>query len=387
MITSILDNDLYKFSMQNAVIKLFPHAKVRYSFINRAKTPFPEGFAEELRNAVYKMQHLILTPEEKDFLLQKCPFLEPAYIDFLDSYRYNPGEVGIIQRNGDLQISIEGHWYRTILWEVPLMALVSELYFKMTHQKPYPVNQITEIVRNKAARFNMKAAKVSEFGTRRRFSFEVQDMVINELVNYGKPSLNGTSNLHFAMKYKLAPIGTQAHEWFMFHAAKYGFKMANELALENWTKVYNGELGIALSDTFTTEVFFRAFDSKYARLFDGVRHDSGDPLAFADKTIKHYEQLGIDPKSKMIVFSDALTPDKVIQIADYCRNRINFSFGIGTNFTNDVGVTPLNIVIKMVEAKPLGQNWQSTIKLSDETGKYTGDGNAIKQCKDNLGIE
>lgn len=387
MVCSILDNDLYKFSMQNAVIKLFPKAKVRYRFINRSETQFPEGFAEELRKAVFAMRNVALTPDEKQFLTETQHFLDPAYIDFLEAYRYNPGEIGIIQENGDLQISIEGLWYRTILWEVPLMALVSELFFKLTNQHPYPDIGIKEIVQQKAARYNLLAVKIAEFGTRRRFSFRVQDMVINELIDYGKQSIIGTSNLYFAKKYNLAAVGTQAHEWFMFHAAHSGFKEANKQSLENWVTVYNGELGIALSDTFTTDVFFRSFDDKYARLFDGVRHDSADPIEFAEKTIAHYKKLGIEPKSKTIVFSDALNPDKVERIAAYCRNRIDFSFGIGTNFTNDVGVKPLNIVIKIVEAKPYNMSWEPTIKLSDEPGKHTGDSNYIGLCQKVLKID
>jgi nicotinate phosphoribosyltransferase len=231
------------------------------------------------------------------------------------------------------------------------MAMISELYFKMSAQQIFEESKIIEIAKEKATQFNLLGISVADFGTRRRYSFENHNRIINTLKTYGKPSIMGTSNIYFAKKYDLIPIGTHAHEWFMFHAAKYGYKMANKLALEHWVRVYRGDLGIALSDTFTTDVFFRSFDTKFAKLFDGVRQDSGDPIIFAEKTIEHYKNLRIDPLAKTIIFSDGLNPQSVEEIAKFCRNKIKISFGIGTNFTNDVGVTPLNIVIKIVEAK------------------------------------
>jgi nicotinate phosphoribosyltransferase len=387
MINSILDNDLYKFSMQNAVIKLFPRAKVRYQFINRGKTPFPDGFAETLRKEIAAMSELALTREEKEYLKNRCYYFDPTYFDFLMGYRYDPSEVGVIQKGEDLQVFIEGNWYRTILWEVPLMALISELYFKMTKQEVFPEAKIIETARQKAARFNMLGVTVADFGTRRRFSFENQDRIVNALKTYGRPSFIGTSNVFFAMKYDIIPIGTHAHEWFMFHAAKYGYKMANQIALDHWVEVYRGDLGIALSDTFTTDVFFRAFDTKFAKLFDGIRHDSGDPLLFAEKTIEHYKKLRIEPISKTIIFSDGLNPDNVEEIAGFCRNKIKISFGIGTNLTNDVGVVPLNIVIKMIEAKSENEEWEHTVKLSDAPGKHTGEDETIQLCKGVLNLK
>jgi nicotinate phosphoribosyltransferase len=386
MLYSILDNDLYKFTMQNAVVKLFPRSKVRYQFINRGKTPFPDGFAETLRKEIAKMADISLSFEEKEYLRARCYYFDPTYFDFLMGFRFDPSEVGVIQKDGDLQILIEGYWYRTILWEVPLMAIISELYFKMTAQSIYPENKIIDLAKEKAARFNLLGVNVADFGTRRRYSLENHDRIINTLKIYGKPSFVGTSNVHLAMKYDVTPIGTHAHEWFMYHGAKYGYKMANKLALDNWVEVYRGDLGIALSDTYTTGVFFRAFDTKLAKLFDGVRQDSGDPIEFAEKTIEHYKKLRIDPVSKTIIFSDGLNPDNVEKIARCCRNRIKISFGIGTNLTNDVGVTPLNIVIKMIQARAENEEWSHTVKLSDAPGKYTGDEETIRLCKSILQI-
>jgi nicotinate phosphoribosyltransferase len=190
-----------------------------------------------------------------------------------------------------------------------------------------------------------------------------------------------------AMLNQTKPIGTHAHEWFMFHAAKYGFKMANTVGLEHWVDVYRGDLGIALSDTYTTECFFNAFDKKFAKLFDGVRHDSGDPVTFAAKTIEHYRKLGIDPRSKTIIFSDALNYTKVERITNYCRDKIGMSFGIGTNLTNDVSLEPLNMVIKMTEALPENEPWIPVVKLSDEKGKYTGNPEMIQLAKQVLHLE
>jgi nicotinate phosphoribosyltransferase len=388
IIKSMLDTDLYKLTMQMAVVKKFPYAKVRYAFINRGGTEFPEGFAEELRKQVKLMEKLALTKDEKKWLKEKCYYLDPTYLDFLYGYRYDSSEVGIIQNGGDLQISIEGYWHRTIMWEVPLMALVSELYFKMTGQKPSSRNDREKNNLGKKTLFRMNGVHFADFGTRRRFSYENHEEVVNDLKGgLGNENFVGTSNVYLAYKYDMTPIGTHAHEWFMFHAAKYGYKMANHLSMENWSDVFRGDLGTALSDTFTTDVFLKAFDKKFSKLYDGVRQDSGDPIEFADKIISHYQKMGIDPKAKTIIFSDGLNPEKVVEIKNYCRGKIRCSFGIGTNFSNDVGVKPLNIVIKMIEAKPEGDDWMDTIKLSDVSGKNTGNEDEIKMAKYMLNIQ
>ena len=228
---------------------------------------------------------------------------------------------------------------------------------------------------------------IADFGTRRRHSYEVQKITVESLLRYGQGCFIGTSNVHLAMLHNTKPIGTHAHEWFMFHAAKYGFKMSNLLSLEHWVQVYRGDLGIALSDTYTSSVFFAQFDRMFSKLFDGVRHDSGDPLEFAIQTIAHYQQLGIDPLSKTIIFSDGLDYEKVARIAAFCNGKIGFSFGVGTNFTNDVGLQPLNIVLKMTEALPDDGVWTPVVKLSDERGKYTGDMETIELAKIVLGIK
>ncbi|MNK09441.1 Nicotinate phosphoribosyltransferase 2 [compost metagenome] len=385
-LSSILDNDFYKVTMQQGVIRLFPGAKARYQFINRGKHLFPPGFATALRSAVNSMALLKLSREEKRFLQLNCPYLDPVYLDFLEGYRFNPDEVHIEQEGDQLKVSVEGLWYRTILWEVPLMSLICELYYVLSNANRISDQEVIDLARHKIESYRDLGVTVAEFGTRRRYSYQVQRLVLQSLSTYGKGSFIGTSNVHMAMLHQTKPIGTHAHEWFMFHAARYGFKMANAMGLEHWVQVYRGDLGIALSDTYTTDVFFKQFDKMYSKLFDGVRHDSGDPLIFADKVIAHYQGMGIDPKSKTIIFSDGLDYDKVVRIADHCRDKIGMSFGIGTNFTNDAGPVPMNIVIKMTEAQPQDGEWTEVVKLSDEPGKYTGNPEMIHLAKVILGI-
>lgn len=391
IIKSILDSDLYKFTMQQAVVKLYPRAKVKYTFFNRGNTPFPEGFAEKLRKEVKNMESLALLKDEKRFLRDKCPFFEPTYLDFLEGYRYDAAEVGIIQKGESLDVTIEGYWHRTILWEVPLMALISELYFILTGQSVDVANNKTVIGDNnaKAEAFRMNGIHYAELGTRRRFSYDNQDKVIYDFNNFSLHNENfvGTSNVHFAHKYGLKPLGTQAHEWFSFHAAKYGYKLANLKGMEAWVDVYRGDLGVVLPDTFTSDAFLKSFEKMFTKLYDGIRHDSGDPYSFTDKFIAHYEKMGVDPKSKAIIFSNSLNTDSAIEIKNYCRGKIKCSFGIGTFFTNDVGVKPLNIVIKMTEAKPEGDIWTPTIKISDDEGKHTGDEKEIEIAKYTLKIK
>ena len=384
---SILDNDFYKFTMQFAVSKLFPKAQARYEFINRGAHQFPEGFDKLLREAITAMAQLQLSQAEKEFLRKKCPYVDPTYLDFLQGYRYDPSEVKISQTGGELSVEVAGYWYRTILWEVPIMSLICELYYETTGLQRVDDAEVCRIAEEKMAKYDKLNITIAEFGTRRRHSYAVQDLVIRTLKNHHSGTFIGTSNMHLAMKYETTPIGTHAHEWFMFHAAKYGYKMANLLGLEHWSDVYRGDLGIALSDTYTTEVFFAQFDKKLSKLFDGVRHDSGDPIHFAEMTIAHYQRQGIDPRSKTIVFSDGLDYDKVEHIVNFCNGKIGHSFGIGTDFTNDVGLPRMNIVLKMIETKPEDSEWTKVIKLSDEPNKHTGDPEEIAIAQQILRIK
>lgn len=237
----------------------------------------------------------------------------------------------------------------------------------------------------KAKLFYYNNIKYTDFGTRRRFSLENHDKVVRDFKNSFGDMFLGTSNVYLGIKHNIGVFGTVAHEDIQFHAAYYGFEKANEMAFKNWAKVYKGDLGTALLDTYTTDVALKSFDMQYSKLYDSVRHDSGDPFLFGNKIIKHYQKFGIDPMSKTIIFSDGLNPEKCIEINDYFRNKIKVSFGIGTNFSNDVGVKPLNMVIKMTEAFINGK-WVHTVKLSDNEGKHTGDKETIELAKKILGI-
>jgi len=383
ILKSILDTDLYKLTMMNAVMKLYPRAEVKYKFFNRGKTYIPKEVADDLNDAIVDMENLFLTNVEEEYLRENAYFFDPVYIDFLKGFQYDSNDVKISWNDGVLNVGIRGLWYRTILWEVPLMALISEIYFKHTGKADIHWGDLENRNDAKAKFFDglIPSIKLADFGTRRRHSYKSQDRLVR---NFSKCSFFvGTSNVHLAMKYKTKMIGTQAHEWFMFHAAKYGFHQANATALGRWVDVYNGDLGIALTDTFTTKNFFESFDTMYAKLFDGVRHDSGDPIVFGEQAIKHYKKLGIDPTTKTIVFSDGLNPKEVERInKHFGRWRIKLSYGVGTNLSNDIpGITPLNMVIKMVAAKPYGKGWIHTIKLSDAEGKHTGDKNTIELAK------
>ncbi|WP_185873700.1 nicotinate phosphoribosyltransferase [Blattabacterium cuenoti] len=384
ILSSLLDNDFYKFIMQNAVIKLFPSTKAKYKFINRGNHSFPKNFAKILKKNLQTMSNLKLSNKERIFLEKNCPYLDSKYLDYLDSYQYNPKEVHIYQYGRNIHIDIEGLWSRTILWEVPLMAIISELYYQLTGAKRISNKKLIFLTKKKIDFYKKLKVYIGEYGTRRRFSYKVHKLVLNILKKKGNSFFMGSSNVHLSHLFSKKPIGTQGHEWIMFHAAKYGFNLADKIAMENWLNLYGKNLKIALSDTYTTPIFFQNFNKKLANLFDGIRHDSGDPYSFITETLNHYKKLKINPYKKKIIFSDNLTPTKIASISSFCKKKINPFFGIGTNFTNDVGVPSLNIVIKMVKATIKKNKWVSVIKLSNIKEKSTGEKKIIFLAKKNL---
>ncbi|WP_185855905.1 nicotinate phosphoribosyltransferase [Blattabacterium cuenoti] len=388
IVSSLLDNDFYKFTMQNAIIKLFPLAKAKYEFINRGKHSFPKNFSDLLKENLQEMASLKLSNDERKFLEKNCPYLDSTYLDFLNTYQYNPKEVFISQNGKDIHMSIEGLWSSTILWEVPLMATISELYYQLTGKKCISDNKIILLTKEKLEKYKKLNVKIGEYGTRRRYSYKVQKLVLNFLKEKGNSVFIGSSNVHLSRIFSKKPIGTHGHEWVMFHAAKYGFNIADQIAMENWLNIYGKNLRIALSDTYTTSVFLKNFDKKLANLFEGVRHDSGNPILFTNEIIKHYKKLKINPLKKKIIFSDNLNPNKVATISSFCKKKINPFFGIGTNFTNDVGLPSMNMVIKMVKTLPKTKKkkWISVVKLSNVKEKSTGDKNLISLAKKILRI-
>ncbi|KGN71127.1 nicotinate phosphoribosyltransferase [Porphyromonas gulae] len=390
IIRSILDTDLYKFTTGYAYAKLFPRAYGEFRFIDRNRQLFAEEFAELVRAEIRAMASLSLTREEKEFLRRELPYLPPIYIDFLEGFRFDPEEVTVsIDAQGRLDIRAQGLLYRVTLWETPILAIISELYYRFIGVQP-DWKHVEEVTRSKGELMREHRATFSIFGMRRRFSLDVEDRVTDILKQYAGESLFGTSNVHLAHKHGLRVSGTHPHEWIQFHGAIYGYKMANYVAMEDWINVYDGDLGTVLTDTYTTDVFMRNFSKKHAMLFTSLRHDSGDPEVFIEKAIRRYEELRVDPKIKYIIFSDSLTPQRAIEIQDMCAGKIKASFGIGTNLTNDVGggVEPLNIVMKLWKCKMTAKDdWHYCVKLSDVDGKHTGEPEEILLAMNTLGIK
>lgn len=389
IIKTLLTNDLYKFTMQQLILNQYPDVEVEYSFFNRGETPFPKGFGKKLQAQVNGMESLKFSAQELSKLKQAAPFLKTGYLEWLKGFSPDPKQVKITQRGKRLEIKVQGPWHSAIYWEVPLMAMISELYFVETGQKAN--STWASDARNKGKTLKSHGVTFADFGLRRRYSSKVQEMVIRMLMGSQKEEGDsagfvGTSNVELALKFGIKPIGTMAHELPMVFAALHGFDLANKRMLNAWRKEYNGDLGIALTDTFTTEVFLRAFGKKIAEIFDGVRQDSRSPEDFADRIIAHYKSLGIDPRTKTIVFSDGLSTKRAIEVTNYCKGKINCPTGIGTHFTNDVGVRPLNIVIKVTKARRGKGPFIPTIKLSDSPGKVTGDKKMVRKAKATLNI-
>lgn len=375
ILNSILDTDLYKLTMQNAVLNYRQGIPVQYVFNNRRpEGKFNSNFIEMFNEEFKEMANLKLSDDECSWLRSTLPWLGEDYIQYLKNYRYDLDEVLWEVQDGELNLSISGPWERTILWEVPLMALVSEVYFKTCDTDwKYDFEEQNDQLTLKATALAGK--KFADFGTRRRRNYEIQDFVVRKLKSYR--NFTGTSNVHLAYKNGVRPIGTMAHEWIMGISALESFRHANRCAMQIWSNIYKGNLGIALTDTFGTDAFFEDFDGVLARLFDGVRQDSGDPIEFIEKTINAYKKLRIDPKTKTVVFSDGLNVPMVTKIANAIGDRIQYSFGIGTNLTNDFGNSkPLNMVIKMAEC-----NHIPVVKLSDTPSKAIGDPDALRVAK------
>ena len=380
MIHTILDTDLYKFTTSYAYIKLFPYAMGTFSFKDRDETVYTEAFLSKLKAEVANLANVALTDKELEYMTRNCRFLPRVYWEWLSSFRFQPEKIDIyLDEEHHLNIEITDYLYKSTLYEVPLLAIVSEIKSQTQGNVANPEEIICKLS-EKVVLSNEHQLSFSEFGTRRRFSFDVQDRVIS----YLKKSAHyctGTSNCYFAMKYEMKMMGTHPHEWFMFHGAQFGYKHANYMALENWVNVYDGDLGIALSDTYTSDIFLTNLSRKQAKLFDGVRCDSGNELEFIDKLTARYKELGIDSTTKTIVFSNALDFGKALEIQEYCRGKIRCAFGIGTNLTNDTGFKPSNIVMKLTQCKMnINQEWRECVKLSDDIGKHIGSPEEVRAC-------
>ena len=383
IIRSLLDDDLYKFNMGSVVFHDFPNAIVTYKFILRRKVPFPKGFDMELEKQLQFLSYLEMTDAEADWMRASIPYQRPTYLEWLRHYRMDPSEVTIKQVDGTLGLTVKGYWYRVIFWEVKLMAIISELYFRMTNQ-PAEGNVWVDKMYAKSKKLSGAGCHWIDFSTRRRHSYAVQDKLVSIIRDY--KGFLGTSNPHFAMKYGVTPSGTYAHESIMAMSALYGPVMADRMWRKHWAAHFNGNVGIALTDTYTSKVFYRDFDTYDARLFDGVRVDSGENYEQGIRALDHYRKLKIPSQEKRLVFSNGLTTDEYIALDQYFRKFIQPCGGIGTHFANDInGIKPLNMVIKLATAD-FGNGPVGVVKLSDDAGKYTGKYEDMVLVKQTLGL-
>jgi nicotinate phosphoribosyltransferase len=393
IIQSLLDTDLYKFTMMQVVLHHFPGARVEYRFKCRNPGVDLARFADEIRAEVRHLCSLQFTETELAYL-SSMRFIKSDFVDFLGLFRLNEKYIRIVpQPSGELEIGIEGPWLHTILFEIPVLAIVNEVYFRNTQPRPDFAEGRrrleTKIGQLQAA--GLSDLKIADYGTRRRFAKGWHEEVLQTLtarlgvvaapappptsvpVQIPVPApatgraaqLAGTSNVLFAMKLGLIPLGTMAHEYLQAcQALGPRLRDSQIFGFESWAREYRGDLGIALSDVYGMSAFLRDFDLYFCKLFDGARHDSGDPFQWGERMLAHYVANRVDPRTKTLIFSDGLTVPRTIELYHQFRGRCQLAFGIGTNLTNDIGCEPLQIVIKMLRC-----NGQPVAKLSDTPSK------------------
>ncbi len=376
MILSILDTDLYKFSTSNAYFQLYPLAEGTFKFNDRAAEVYDGSFLEEFKKAIRSLEALSLTEEEFAYVTGRVRYIHRNYWEWLRGFRFEADKIqASLDAEGHLQIEVTDLLYKVTLYEVPILAIVAELRNRFKGIV-LDKEKALELLDSKLDYANEHGLVFSEFGTRRRFSSDLHDAIVAHLKERCKVC-SGTSNVYFAMKYGLTPIGTFPHEWVMFHSGVFGYKRANYLSLEDWITVYDGALGTALIDTFTTGSFLRTLTMKQAKLLDGFRQDSGDERTVGDAIIARLKEFGIDPATKVIVFSNALNFPKYKEVMDHFRGRVKVSAGIGTNITCDPGIEgykAANIVMKLSRCRMSAKDpWEKVIKISDDTGKHMGD--------------
>ena len=386
MILSILDTDLYKFSTSYAYMKLYPEAEGTFTFCDRNNTIFDEKFIETLDLELSKLCMLSLTLSEKQWCIKHIPYIPEVYWEWLKGFKFDWDKIYTwLDDEKHLHIEVTDYLYKVTLYEVPILAIVSELLTKQ--QGIVNVSEAIDKLDVKINLANEHNLKFSEFGTRRRASSNLHDLIVQRLKEKCPINCVGTSNVYFAMKYNMTPIGTFPHEWIMFHGACWGYQEANYLGMRDWVRTYDGNLGIFLMDTYTSKVGLKNMSLKFAKLFDGGRQDSGDEYKIGNEVINRYKELGIDPTTKTIVFSNALDFPKYLDIYNYFNGRIRVSAGIGTNLTNDVELKPANIVMKLSKCRiNKNQEWRKCIKISDDLGKHLGDDKEFEIAKYQLGI-
>lgn len=368
IIVSLLDTDLYKFTMNQVMFHKHTDSNGVYLFKCRNKdVTFTPEMVDEINAQIDHLCTLTFTDEELDYL-GSLRFIKSDYVEFLRLWRplRRYVECHLRPDTGELYIEVSGPLFSVMQFEIYLLEIVNEVYFRMKYDYLSRVESAKEklIAKMNGFRSGEYDFKFAEFGARRRLSREWQDYVVSDLIR--DEHCVGTSNVYLAMKYGVKPIGTYAHEYVQMFQGVPGVQLAytNKMALEEWFEEYQGDLGTALTDTLGTDLFLRDFTKLQALCYTGVRHDSGDPYEWGEKMIVAYEKYGIDPKTKTLLFSDSLDFDRAQRINDYFKGRINVSFGIGTFLSNDTDVEPLNIVIKLQYV-----NGHPVAKLSDTPGK------------------
>ncbi len=376
IIHSLLDNDLYKFTMLQAILHQHPqtHSVYRFRCRNNQETVYPLAeIQQDLEHQLDMLCELKLQQDELDYL-RGLRFIKKDFVDYMELFQLKRRFIKVTtDEKGRLFVNIEGPMIQAMFFEIFVLSLINELYYRRLDNKDVQAegqrrldNKIQLLKQYDAQQVASEPAFIiADFGTRRRYSKVWQEHVIKSLHQACPNIFRGTSNVYLAKKYNITPIGTMAHEFLQaFQALDVRLRNSQKAALEAWVQEYRGDLGIALTDVVGMDAFLRDFDLYFAKLFDGLRHDSGDPYVWAEKAIAHYNKLKINPMTKQLTFSDGLNIERAWALHTTFKNRIKTSFGIGTNLTNDMGLTPLNIVLKLVEC-----NGQPVAKLSDSAGK------------------
>ena len=369
IITSLLDTDLYKFSMMQVVLHQFPSAQVEYRFKCRTPGANLRPYMDEIREEIHHLCQLKFTEDELNYL-SNLRFIKGDFIEFLGIFHLPEKCIQITEgeEDGEISIEVKGSWLHTILFEIPVLAIVNEVYFRNKYKEldwTEGRKRLASKVETVLAATDVPSFKFADYGTRRRFSKDWHAEVVNTMVEKLPNHFVGTSNVLLAKQFHTTPLGTMAHEYLQAcQALGPRLRDSQVFALEMWAKEYRGDLGIALSDVYGLNAFLRDFDMFFCKLFDGARHDSGDPFEWGERLLRHYELNRVDPRMKTLIFSDGLNFNLALDIARRFEGRCKTSFGIGTNLTNDMGVPALQIVMKMVRC-----NGQPVAKVSDEPGK------------------
>lgn len=366
IIQSLLDTDLYKLTMMQSVLHAHPAADVEYRFHCRNNIPLAP-YMDEIKEEIRNLCDLRFRKEELAYL-SEFKYIKSDFINFLRLFQLSEEFVDLSAEGNDLTLSIRGPWLHTIMFEVPILAIVNEVYTRNN----YPQPDYTEAEKRLEDKIALLKAypehpqfRFADFGTRRRFSRKWHGHVLERIKTELPESFTGTSNLMYAREKNLIPMGTMAHEYLQaFQALGPRLIDSQKQALECWVQEYRGDLGIALSDVVGMDAFLRDFDLYFAKLFDGIRHDSGDPYEWTEKALAHYRNLKIDPRTKRLVYSDGLSIKAAIELHRKYYRQAKVAFGIGTNLTNDFGYAQLQIVMKMVRC-----NGQPVAKISDTPGK------------------